>query len=236
MATPNYYDTLDVHPAASQADIKQAYRRLVKLFHPDSYHKKDTDADRIVQINEAYETLGNPHRRRSYDAALRQAVSFQAVPDTRQQRAAQAQQRYHAQRRTGHDTDEQIQDWINRVYTPVNRDLSKILKSLQAQVDDLSADPFDDELMEEFQIYLEDSRDILEQAQKVFRSLPNPTNLAGIAAHLYHCLNQVGDGLEELRLFTLNYDDHYLHTGQELFRIANGLRREAQFAMRDATT
>lgn len=65
--------------------------------------------------------------------------------------------------------------------------------------------------------------------------MPNPANLAGVAAHLYYCLNQVGDGLDELEFFTLNYDDHYLHTGQELFRIAEGLRWEAATAIQDLT-
>jgi molecular chaperone DnaJ len=51
--------------------------------------------------------------------------------------------------------------------------------------------------------------------------------LAGVAANLYYCLNQLGDALDELETFTLNYDDQYLHTGQEMFRIAAGLRREA---------
>ena len=54
----------------------------------------------------------------------------------------------------------------------------------------------------------------------------------GVAAHLYYCLNQVSDGIEDLELFTLNYDDYYLHTGQELFRIADKLRLEAQAAIK----
>lgn len=43
---------------------------------------------------------------------------------------------------------------------------------------------------------------------------------AGIASHLYHCLNAISDGIEELNYFTLNFDDHHLHTGQELWRRA----------------
>jgi molecular chaperone DnaJ len=58
--------------------------------------------------------------------------------------------------------------------------------------------------------------------------MPNPPSVAGAAAHLYYCLNQIGDGLDELEYFPLNYDERYLHMGQELFRIATGLHCEAQ--------
>lgn len=235
MTTPNHYDTLDVDPAASQADIKQAYRRLAKQFHPDS-NQATASHDRITQINAAYEVLGDPQRRRSYDAALHQRSQFShAGPSTqRQRRAAQAQQHYYERRQTGQDADAQFEQWIQRVYQPIHRKVQQILQPLQEQIDELAADPFDDTLMEEFQIYLEDCQTYLEQAQRLFRSMPNPPTVAGVAAHLYHCLNQIGDGIEELNLFTLNYDDHHLHTGQELFRIARGLQREAQSAMKTA--
>ncbi|MEO1619474.1 MAG: molecular chaperone DnaJ, partial [Cyanobacteria bacterium J06632_3] len=42
------------------------------------------------------------------------------------------------------------------------------------------------------------------------------------------CLNQLEDGLEEIERFTYTYDDSYLHTGQELFRISAGLRKDAK--------
>jgi len=226
----NHYDTLGIHPAASQAEIKQAYRRLVKLFHPDS-NPGDGNHDQIAQINAAYEILGDPQHRQFYDGQLH--APFQTK--SRHQRTAAAQRRYQAQHPTGQHIDEYFQLWLKQVYSPVNQLLKSILEPLQEQLDELSADPFDDELMEEFQDYLEGCRQRLSQAQQSFRTLPNPANVAGAAAHLYYCLNQVGDGLEELEFFTLNYDDHYLHTGQELFRIATGLRWEAERAIKNIT-
>ena len=41
-------------------------------------------------------------------------------------------------------------------------------------------------------------------------------------------MSQIGEGIEELAYFPLSYDERYLHTGQELFRIAKRLYREAQ--------
>lgn len=234
----NHYDILEITPTASQAEIKQAYRRLAKRFHPDS-NREVSSHDRITRINAAYEVLSDPSQRQFYDRQLRytgrgRSVGFEPTVGyaERQQRASAAQKR-HQQRQSGRDSDEHLQRWLAQVYQPVNRMLSQILKPLQEQIDDLAADPFDDELLEAFQTYLDDCRDYLQQAQRLFRSMPNPSNVAGVAAHLYYCLNQVGDGIDELERFTTSYDEHYLHTGQELFRIATGLRREAQSAMRD---
>ena len=225
---PNHYDTLHVNPAASQAEIKQAYRRLVKLFHPDS-KQQTADHEQIIRINAAYEVLNDTSRRRSYDQQL--GVSPQVANRNRQQRAASAQKQYRTSRQTGRDVDERIREWLQQVYQPVNSLLGDILNSLEGQIDDLAADPFDDELLEEFQAYLETCRSQLKQAQIAFRSMPNPPTVAGAAAHLYYCLNRVGDGLDELEFFPLNYDEHYLHMGQELFRIAAGLQGEAQEAL-----
>lgn len=238
MAHSNHYDTLEVHQSASHAEIKQAYRRLAKQFHPDT-NRETASHERITAINAAYEILSDPHQRRSYDRQLefdgdryRARGGQPSGRDDRQQRTAAAQAAYQ-KRKTGKDSDEQLQLWIKRVYQPVNRLLSRILNSFKSQLNELAADPFDDELLEDFQAYLDDCRSDLKQAQQAFRSIPNPPNVAGVAAHLYYCLNQVGDGIDELERFITSYDDHYLHTGQELFRIAVGLRREAQAAIRE---
>ncbi|WP_414584962.1 DnaJ domain-containing protein [Scytonema sp. PCC 10023] len=221
----NHYETLKVNPNASQAEIKQAYRRLVKMFHPDS-NQDTSDPDQIIRINAAYEVLGDVQNRQNYDQRLRQRS--QKTTSNRQQRAAAAQQQYQATRKTGRDADEQIEEWLHLVYQPVSRLLFSILTSLKEQIEKLAADPFDDVLLEEFQDYLNACRDDLKQAQITFRSLPNPPSLARAAAHLYYCLNQVGDGLDQLEYFPLNYDESYLHAGQEMFRTASHLYREAQ--------
>ncbi|MGL5061888.1 MAG: J domain-containing protein [Microcoleus sp.] len=214
----NHYKTLKVNPTATQAEIKQAYRRLAKLLHPDS-NNKTAGHDEIVRLNAAYEILGDPQQREFYDRQLSGNSQQQA-------QAAQNVSRY--QQQTGREADVQIEQWVKRVYKPVNRMLNSILKPLKQEIDSLSADPFDDELIADFESYITASRDFLKKSQDVLRSMPNPSNLAGVAANLYYCIHRVGDGLEELHLFTLNYDDRHLHTGQELFRIAAKLRREAQ--------
>lgn len=224
MPKATHYDILDVRPSATQAEIKQSYRRLVKQFHPDS-NRWVNSHDAIAQINAAYEVLGDPSARKSYDRRLGYANLASSPRPTATK----------ARRRTGRDSDEEFQEWLQHVYQPVNRQLSRVLASLQGQIDDLAADPFDDELIEDFQIYLESCRDAIAQAQRSFQSRPNPSNVAGAAVNLYYSISQLGDGVEELERFTMSYSEHYLHTGQELFRIAAGLRREAQDAIRNLT-
>ena len=235
MADPNHYEILEVTPNASQAEIKQAYRRLVKQYHPDT-NQQNTDNEQIVRINAAYEVLGDTQSRQFYDRQLQLGDSSfhhhtQQSSECRQKRAATAQQQYKAKRKTRKNEDEQIEEWLRFVYQPVSNLLDKILYSLQPQIEKLSADPFDDELLEGFQDYLNICQEQIKKAQNIFRSLPNPAMLARAAAHLYYCLDRVGDGLNELEYFPLNYDESYLHAGQEMFRIADALHQEAQDAV-----
>ncbi|MDX2230770.1 MAG: DnaJ domain-containing protein [Leptolyngbyaceae cyanobacterium bins.349] len=237
MPNHDHYRTLEVSPTATHAEIKQSYRRLAKLFHPDS-NQEVSNHDKIARLNAAYEVLGDPQSRRTYDQQRRYYDQLEAVGvavsrnGDRQQRTASAQERYRQHQQTGQQVEDDLKQWIKQVYTPVNRLLYKIINPLKDQIDDLAADPFDDELMQDFLDYLDDCRNWLEQAEKMFRSLPNPTLVAGAAANLFYCLDQLADGIEQLEYFTANYDEHYLHTGEELFRIARGLRHEAQVAIR----
>ena len=233
----NHYQTLNLSPTATLSEIKQAYRRLAKQFHPDS-NRETADHDRIAHINAAYEVLGDSEQRQAYDrqrqyeADLESAgLSAEDVTE-RLRRTAAAQAKYRQQKQATQQTDDALAQWLKRVYAPVCRLIHQILKPLRSEIRNLAADPFDDDLMAAFQTYLEDCRKLHQKAEISFRSMPNPPNVGGVAAYLYHCLNQVDDGIEQLEYFTSSYDDRYLHTGQELFRIASGLRRDAQAAVK----
>jgi molecular chaperone DnaJ len=68
MATKrDYYDVLGVSRAASEREVKAAYRRLAKECHPDRCNGDSTAEHRFKEVNEAYEALKDPQRRAAYD-------------------------------------------------------------------------------------------------------------------------------------------------------------------------
>ena len=63
----DYYQTLEVPSDASQDDIKKAFRRLSRKFHPDVAANKADAERKFKDINEAYQVLKDPEKRRKYD-------------------------------------------------------------------------------------------------------------------------------------------------------------------------
>lgn len=67
----NYYEVLRVPSTASVTEIKNAYKKLVKKYHPDIYEGNKLFAEsKIKEINEAYETLSVKSKKDEYDAEL----------------------------------------------------------------------------------------------------------------------------------------------------------------------
>ena len=63
----DYYDVLGVARTAGADDIRKAYRKLARKYHPDINKQADAEA-RFKEIGEAYEVLNDPEKRRRYDA------------------------------------------------------------------------------------------------------------------------------------------------------------------------
>ena len=82
----DYYEMLGVPRTASDEEIKRAFRKLARKYHPDVATDKKAAEEKFKQINEAYEVLGNPENRRRYDelgAQWRQTGGFQPPPGGR---------------------------------------------------------------------------------------------------------------------------------------------------------
>lgn len=83
MEFKDYYKTLGVESGASDADIKAAYRRLARKYHPD-VSKEAGAEERFKSINEAYEVLKDPGKRNAYEqlraGGFRQGQEFRPPP------------------------------------------------------------------------------------------------------------------------------------------------------------
>jgi curved DNA-binding protein len=63
----DYYEVLGVPRTASEADIKKAFRKLAREHHPDVAKNKKQAEEKFKEVNEAYEVLGDPAKRKKYD-------------------------------------------------------------------------------------------------------------------------------------------------------------------------
>src|SRR4029450_13380361 len=63
----DYYETLGVSKTATEGEIRSASPKLARKYHPDVAKDKKAAEDKFKEINEVYEVLGDPEKRKKYD-------------------------------------------------------------------------------------------------------------------------------------------------------------------------
>ena len=120
--------------------------------------------------------------------------------------------------------DKEVESWIQEIYTPINRLISQIIKPLNNEIKELSADPYDDRLMENFCIYISFSQKKIEKVEKIYNKKIVPKSITALGLDLYHCFSQVKDALSEFERYTQGYVDDYLFDGKEMIKEAKRIQ------------
>src|SRR3954469_19077698 len=80
MAKRDYYDVLGVSRTASADEIKRAHRKLARKFHPDMNKNNAAATEQFKEVQEAYDVLSDPTKRKNYDQFGHAGVGGAGVP------------------------------------------------------------------------------------------------------------------------------------------------------------
>ena len=208
------YQILKVNPNSKLEDIKKAYIELVKIHHPD----KGGDTKVMLEINSAWQTLKNKHK----DLNLNKVTNSKVYKKNEYKKDI-----------NNYSQSEDIKNWFKNIYLPIDKLLGQIINPLSSKIRDLSADPYDQVLMDSFCSYLEKSKYKIKKVKIIYTSIASPSLIKDFSLDLYHCLSQVEDGLNELERYTMGYVDNYLHDGKSMLSEAKKKRKFLQANKKD---
>ena len=200
------YQILKVDPNAKLEDIKKAYRELVKIHHPD----KGGDPKVMLEINAAWEILKVKHKKLNFNKTSSSKVYNQTE---------------YKKEKKHNSNSKDIKNWFKDIYLPIDKLLGQIINPLASKIRDLSADPYDQILMDSFCSYIDASKSKIKKVKIIYISRSSPSIIKDFSLDLYHCLSQVEDGLNELERYTLGYVDDYLHDGKSMIAEAKRKRK-----------
>ena len=212
--TRNFYEELGLEKNATKSEIKSSYRSLVKQHHPDAGGEKE----RFLAIQNAWETLNDPTKKEKYDREFfSSSTSFDSLNKN-------WEEKFNSEKYTSSIKDKELETWIKEIYTPINRLINQIIKPLNSEIKELSADPYDDQLMENFCSYISLSQKKIEKADKIYNKKLVPKSISSLGLDLYHCFSQVKDALSELDRYTQGYVDDYLFDGKAMIKEAKRIQ------------
>jgi molecular chaperone DnaJ len=210
----NLYEELGLKKNATKSEIKSSYRSLVKLHHPDAGGKKE----RFLAIQNAWETLNDPIKKEQYDRNLfSSSSSFDSLNEN-------WEDKFNSKKYNSSIQDKEVEIWIKEIYTPINRLISQIIKPLNNEIKELSADPYDDQLMDNFCNYISLSQNKIEKVEKIYNKKVVPNAISSLGLDLYHCFSIVKDALSEFDRYSQGYVDDYLFDGKEMIKEAKRIQ------------
>ncbi len=210
----NLYEELGLQNNATQSEIKSSYRSLVKQHHPDAGGEKE----RFLAIQNAWEILNDPVKKEQYDQNFfSYNSSFNSLNEN-------WEEKINSKKYNSSVKDREVERWIKEIYTPINRLITQIIKPLNNEIKELSADPYDDQLMENFCSYISLSQKNIEKVEKIYNKKIVPNSISALGLDLYHCFSQVKDALSEFDRYTQGYVDNYLFDGKEMIKEARRIQ------------
>ena len=210
----DFYKVLGLDKNASKTEIKSAYRLLAKKYHPDTGGNKE----KFLALQLAWETLNDPQAKAIHDQFLINNENHDFNKDKTWSKGLRQE------KNNSINKDQDIKEWIKTIYLPIDRFISQVTKPLNEEIKKLSADPYDDLLMDAFCSYVNESRKKIEKASSLFKSRTVPSSISSIGLDLYHCFSQVQDALDELDRYTQGYVDDYLFDGKQMMKEAKRIQ------------
>jgi len=212
-----HYQVLGVDTNVGSAEIKRAYRKLVKSLHPDIGHieksveDRDSATERMMRVNEAYSTLMDRSMRSAYDIEI--GISRSS--------------RIFVQVGTMLNEDETRERLLRQIFHPARQTILRVLNSYPHQLRQLSLDIYDDELVAAFELYVDSFEEALRKGSKAINNEEWPKSLDAAVQMMRYCIAQAADALEEMRRFCGNFDYDHLSMAQSLVQIAQDLSKQA---------
>ena len=219
----NLYEELGLKKNATKSEIKSSYRSLVKQHHPDAGGEKE----RFLAIQNAWETLNDPIKKEKYDRKISfSSNSYDPLNEN-------WEEKFNSKKYNSSMKDKEVETWIKEIYYPINRLINQIIKPLNNEIKELSADPYDEELMENFCNYISLSQKRIEKVDKIYNKKIVPRPISALGLDLYHCFSQVKDALSELDRYTQGYVDDYLFDGKEMIKEAKRIQAKISIAKKN---
>jgi len=114
MSFIDYYKILEIPKSASEKDIKKAYRKLARKYHPDVNPNDDMAKKKFQQVNEANEVLSNSEKRKKYDKYGKDWEHGEAYEKAKQQQYANREQQYSSA--TGNYSEGDFSDFFESMF------------------------------------------------------------------------------------------------------------------------